>query len=53
MLDNTEETIKKDNIMLDNTEGAIKKGQEFARQKKNKVMEYLNMNYGIGRYILY
>jgi hypothetical protein len=34
MLDNTEETIKKDNIMLDNTEGAIKKGQEFARQKK-------------------
>jgi hypothetical protein len=34
MLDNTEETIKKDNIMLDNTEVAIKKGQEFARQKK-------------------
>jgi hypothetical protein len=34
MLDNTEETIKKDNIMLDNTEGAIKKGQEFVRQKK-------------------
>jgi hypothetical protein len=34
MLDNTEETIKKDNIMLDNTEGAIKKGQEFVRPKK-------------------
>ena len=39
--------------MLDNTEEAIKKGHEFVRQTKNKVMKYLNMNYGIGRYILY